>query len=608
MSIYSLEEIHNPAGPFRGWEASISQWQSTMPTPNALQILNLTGTLTPDSQAIFEMDGRTSVATGLRNCIAQIASSWGYFQRGMSSVRGIFKDPIAIVETALSQVSAFFGSEAFNAAVNAIGWVPVVGWIIKILVLIVKSVIKIARAIEKKAQATAAAKIDEMKRDFYVPRGEFDPAADTLVGKILQRRLSATMMDFQWMVQPPLLAKNASDFFATPQMSDDSDCRLGWLIGPNVQNIESTALGGLGYVPGTMNIHSSLSMSTTSNYGLIRDTGNFFPVTQTMAGSLWAQAVQGDTAMIFACETDVVRDQWMDYVQSAMGFAMDQLSKGWSAIAGPTSFGSSKYTCTRCDKGISTGCSDFKGASTDEGKLRTIPQSRARGHQWGYINYFRELFGLMTLGGNPLPDTFTVENFKPNMIDYEAMIPVKALDNLYDRQVAMLNSMKCMYLDDSNVQTGSNSTQRFMAIRRGTDLHQLWEDNVQAMFDSGDWKRIDYRDVIKGEEVDQAIHQATANIGTTPEKFFNMNSPSPLTRGRATKKFGQAGGPSVLGDPTPPTPPDPVDFEPRPTHLGSSGTSTKKPQDEKGMGTGTKLVLGAAAVGLGAYAYKKLVK
>src|SRR5690606_37298014 len=117
-------------------------------------------------------------------------------------------------------------------------------------------------------------------------------------------------------------------------------------------------------------------------------------------------------------------------------------------------------------------------------------------------------------------------------------------------------SKKCMYLDDSTNADGSGQP-RFRAIKKGSSLHKLWDQCVTAMFESGDWKTIDYRDVVQGEEVDKALRLHLSNrYNTTPEKFFNLDKTlGSAMAGRASLGIAAKAGPSVLGDPKPPEPP-----------------------------------------------------
>ncbi len=158
----------------------------------------------------------------------------------------------------------------------------------------------------------------------------------------------------------------------------------------------------------------------------------------------------------------------------------------------------------------------------------------------------------------------------------------------------MINSVKCMYLDDAPVAISSGTTQRFKAIRKGTPMHALWMNNVRALFESGQWDRIDYRDVIKGDEIDQALHDVLSNRGTTPDQFFNMDKSAQHGQGRKSMGLAQE-APSVLGDAEPPDPPGTTDFEPPDRQKFAA---PRRPGGKKSGGGAGLAVVAAAAVAL----------
>src|SRR5690606_38559804 len=129
-----------------------------------------------------------------------------------------------------------------------------------------------------------------------------------------------------------------------------------------------------------------------------------------------------------------------------------------------------EYKCSSCDHGAK-GCT----AGRDKGRWRT---PAGKGHKDSYLAHLHQMFGWGEYGRQ---DDW-----------WETATPVIALRNLRDRQEAMIRSKKCMYLDDSTNADGSGQP-RFRAIKKGSSLHKLWDQCVTAMFESGDWKTIDYR-------------------------------------------------------------------------------------------------------------------
>lgn len=566
-------------------------WSSRLPDMDAQKFLSIGGFEgiiasaggTELSVSYFDLAAKSSVFAGIRNCMGYVASAYGYFQSAVGAVRTIFKSPLLDLVREVSEAVM----SAVELAVNTISSFPVVGWIIKILFEIADTIFGIVKAVRQKAEQKDQKALNDLAREGFLPMAFPSPDADTIFGRTLQN--SILDLNVEWMIRPQYLATKAGDFFVTRQRAGggESGCTDAYLI-------QSNKTGGLGFMPGSVNIHSAMELHTRTG-GLIRDIGQFFPVTQSMSANVWGQILKGDSGLTFAIDTDNIAPQWSDYVRAAMEFSTEKVSRGWSTIKGTLSqsniYDSEHYTCTSCDRGR-TSCTDWKGANKDHMKTRGIAGT---GHESVLSEYYAQIFDWGRVNSNK---AYTMDN-----IDWDDIAPNRSLNELRARQEAMINSPKCMYLDDSTNAAGTGQ-QRFKAITKGSPLHELWEDNVQAMFESGDWKRIDYRDVIKGEEVDQALHNTTGNMQTTPDKFFNMDSPSAMSRGRAAMKFaGEGTGPSVLGDPTPPPASDQVDFTP--PRLGFGGSSKKA---SEGMSTGAKVAIGGVVAALGYYGYTRFVK
>lgn len=575
--IYTIDEIKNPGSIFAGWGNTphfhYSNWSSNLPSLDVQQFFRTDASFNAQLEGMnyTEELGRISVLSGLRNCMAQLSRTWGYFQTATGYIQDIFDEDVVDVSRVIEGLEKMFDSEALNKAINAIGWVPVVGWIIKIVYEVAKIITSIIRAVR---EAKTKKLINELRSEFSLPIVQPTPEADTVLGRFLQRKLMDDKADFQWVAMPSYPARSPNDFVNVKMKYDtDEPCTNAWLIrGRNELLVpgDDGSSPGLGFVPGTMNIHSSMQLPIGK--GGILDMGTFYPLTQSMAGSLWSQAVQGDTGLTFAIDCDHVADAWIDYVQAITEYAYDEVRKGWSKMEGKISDDGRKFKCGPCDIGKG-GCT-YK--DRDQGDWMSNPGS---GHYDPMMRYLKELFDWSYLN--------TSSGGQPADIDFEDITPVRSLDVLKERQSAMIDSVKCMYLDDSSG--------RFNAIEGA--LGTQWRANVQAMFDSGDWDRIDYRDVVPGEDVDQALHTMLANMGTDPRDFFNMDlAPDNPKRGKKSWGSGMkvAAGPSVLGDPVPPDMPDPTNYD-------QLGEVTRRPgpgSGSKGGGGGAAAVLAVAAAAL----------
>ena len=607
--LFSQAQISEPAildshgkwkggGVFNGWGNQViynyHEWESKLPTLQTMNFFRLDPAYATQfdmgdgNQSFIKEMGMYSVMSAMRNCMTRIATAWGWFTRAVGAIKTIFKDHIETVQRAIETAKEIMA--AIEVAVNSIAWIPVVGWIIKIIFEVAKIITNIIGDIKEAQERRDQEALNQSARAYALPMAEWDPNIDTMMCRYMQRQLSAGIFDLEWCFMPRYPAKSASDFVAQHQKYDPSDeCFSGWLVWSERFKEAQTEPPGLGFVPGTMNLHAAMSLNTQAG-GDVKDLGDFFPVTRSLAAQLWSQTVKGDSGMTFAVDTEKCIRAWEDYVSSAHGYGLDAI-RGWSMVAGridkpePLSYahakGSMKYKCSSCDYGDSA-CNRGR----DKGKWRTPPGD---GHRSAFLQHLHQMFGWKQFehGQSIKQDDW-----------WGTMTPVRALENLRERQEAMIRSPTCMYLDDST--NADNSGQpRFRALKKGSDLHEIWEESVTAMFQSGDWKRIDYRDVIPGEDVDKAIRLALNNANLPPpEKFFNLDKK--WGAGKASMGLKAAAGPSVLGDPEPPKPPGVVEVKTA-TVKGmalSPGRAGKGKKSSRKKSSNAPLLIGAAAVGL----------
>ena len=598
--LFSQAQVQDVNGPFRGWpmKSDPFEWESRLPglatqeffrtDPAYADLFSLDG-----SVAVQEL-GRYSVFGAVRNCVTQISTAWGYFQSSVKFVKLLFQDDLALVSRVMDTLSTVM--ESIELAVNSIAWIPIVGWIIKIIFEVAKIITNIISSIQERRAERRQSELDKISREYALPMAEWTPEADTLMCQELQKRLMVGAFDLEWAFSPRYPAKKAGDFVAQHQkFNSDDECFSAWLVWSNRFKSQTSAkdFPGLGYVPGTMNLHGAVSLSTGGG-GQVKDYGDFFPITRSTAAQIWQQAVKGDSGLTFAMDAEKLIEKWKDYAAAAYHYGLEAFG-GWSMISGRINRNEPlkledipglKYNCSSCDSGNSNCDSKLAGKKEDK-RWRTPP---GHGHRNSFLSHIQQMMGWKTFqyGESLKEDDW-----------WETMTPVQALRNLQERQEAMIRSPKCMYLDDSTDADGTGQV-RFKAIRKGSNLHKIWEKSVTAMFESGDWKRIDYRDVIPGEEVDKAIRLVLQNqYKTTPEKFFNLDKK--FGQGKASMGIAYKAGPSVLGDPEPPKPPGVVEVRTA-TVKGmalSPGRAGKgKKSGSRKKSSNAPLLIGAAAVGL----------
>lgn len=95
--------------------------------------------------ALFNQMAAHDITTALRGVIGQVATTVGFTKTVMSqSVRNVYGEPLAGVMMGLQMANAIFESKLFQTALDGITWIPIVGWIIRIVLDILTLVAKIA--------------------------------------------------------------------------------------------------------------------------------------------------------------------------------------------------------------------------------------------------------------------------------------------------------------------------------------------------------------------------------------------------------------------------------------------------------------------------------
>ncbi len=611
--IFTDEQTADNDSIFNGWgrESNPADWENNLPALSTMEffktdpaysgLFDLSTTGREGSSYFIQQLGRSAVFSAIRNSVTNIATAWGYFRSAVRSIQLLFQNTIQAVSRVLETVSTIM--ESIEIAVNSIAWIPIVGWIIKIIFEVAKIVTSIISAVKNKKAQRRQDRLDLLAREYGLPMASWTPEADTMMCQLLQMNLAPGRFDLEWVFSPRYPAKNAGDFVAQRQKyNPDDQCFSGYLVYSDRFKTATADAPGLGFVPGTGNIHGAVSLKIKGSR-TPQDYGDFFPVTRSVAMQLWSQAVKGDSGMTFALDTDKLIRMWKEYVSSAYRYGLEGIS-GWSRFGDTTAgavvkfddIAGIKFYCSDCDVNLS-GCTKTIAGKRKKSDTKLTP--RGLGHRSAYIAHLREMFGWS--------ERLNDEELKEDDW-WDTMTPVKALQNMRARQEAMILSPKCMYLDDNTSADGTGQS-RFKAIKRGSDLHKLWQRSVTAMFESGDWKRINYQDVIKGEDVDQAIRLKLqqGSKPTTPEKFFNIDSATGFQKGRASLTIRPRQGPSILGDPEPPKPPEIVEvrtatvmgmrLSPEGTMVGSIKSKFSKRSSKKRSST-APLLIGAAAVGL----------
>lgn len=520
--IFSTDQLYDASSVFHGRGGDPLDWTSRLPDLSVFGFKAdpaLMGDLFGGEQ-VAQLAMR-NVASALRLTAGRVAITQGFSSMQLPLLANLFGDPLEILTKGLDIAKEVLGSKAFSQAIDQIGWIPIVGWIIEILASVVELVIKIVANVRDKNLVEARRALAKIGT---IPLAQWSQGADEVLARTMMMRLDD--YDAQWIVSPRYPARSGSDFKAKPQEVNPGDDRwAGWLVYTGSLGAGAEGSSGLGFVPGTRNLHGAMELHTRGGRDL-RDLGSFYPTARLAAVQWWEMIVAGGPAM-FSIDARAARAAWADYLRSAVEFG-DHVLDGWSMSINAAEFGATHETCVTELYGVGE-CRKAK-----RGQLVPIPGT---GHRSAYLEYLFRLFEPRRRD--------TGKGWDRDNIDWEDTIPGRALENLQQRQRTVLQSLACMTVDDSVI----DGQPRFRAIGTPTSkgpLWQRWYESVVTVFQSGDWRRVRFDDVPEGA-LKQELRERCASAGVECSQLGKQHATT------------LAPGPSSLGDPVPPTPPNPIE-------------------------------------------------
>lgn len=554
--------------------------------------------------------GLLNVVTASRDLVGTMVQSVGFLSGEFSNLGMIFIEKSSTAMKVLNVAQMIVESEYFGKAIDAIGWIPVVGWIIKAVVEVANIVADIVKAV-RVSNWDAAYRMIAQRLSVPIGGTQFSTEADQMV---TQRVFAMLEMGNQYyspqaLIRPAFgggLDDYGSEGVADP---DKSKLSVGWTVTPGQPT------GGMGYVPGTGNLSQTMFFPAQESgggcaAGRVRDMGGMYPTAQGLANSWWSMLLQQGPAMYSVAPLQET-SAWESYVENLLAFAKSTLS-GWTC--GPTAYPfTNEFDCVPEVHG--TGECGRPGKKSGR---RTYPSDYGRDHHAVFTAYLYSLFfgptggvsgqsysgftgfkdgwqetlpllGPLAMGGSynndlgfPWPE--------PDNIDVSQAVPVAALENLYERQVATLQSVHCMYVNGED-------PDRFPAFKQ-PGLKQKWEQAATALLQTNDWRRVTYQDMPEGP-LKAALAQKAEQAGLDPNQLNPPCDPGLVTGKdgklrprRCPPNFGLAAGPSVLGDPVPPAPPEPNDVDQQKFAVGKLVGGGK---GSKGGGAGIAVAAAAAA-------------
>lgn len=521
--IYSIAQLHDPTSPFRGNGLDPLDWASRLPD------LSVFGFRADPALAADLWDGQQvaqlamrNVASALRMASGRVAITQGFSGIQIPALTDLFRDSLDTLSAGLDLASKVLGTKAFAASLDQLGWIPCVGWVLDVIAGVVELVTSIVRAVGERREAEARKVLANVGT---LPLAQWSQGADEVLTRAMMMRLEDC--DAQWIVSPRYPASSASDFLAKPAEVRPGDDRwAAWVVYTG----DAAGLGegslGLGFVPGSRNLHGAMELRTRGAADL-RDLGAFYPTARMAAVQWWEMIVAGGPAM-FSVDAAAARDAWADYLRAAIGFG-DEVLSGWSTSITATKLGATSHTCVPELYGV--------GECRKAKRNKQVPIV-GHGHRGAYLDYMFELFDPRRIDPGL--------GWERDNIDWDDTIPGRALKNLEERQRAVLQSLACMTVDDSEV----DGRPRFRAIGTATSkgpLWQRWYGAVKAVFESDDWRHVRFDDVPEGA-LKAALRDRCLGAG--------------LDCNQLGKQFENSlVAPSSLGDPVPPTPPNPVEVE-----------------------------------------------
>jgi len=561
--IFSLDDLTNPSSDrlikpgltvgdvFQGRVGDAFSWTSNMPE------LSVFGRFASDPALRSQIQGNSygsyagapslpmqsflgqlsvyNVAGAMRINLGRVASTVGLVLPDIAKVADFYREPLEAVAAALNIVEEVWNAEWFQSALNALGFVPVVGWI-------VLAVIKVSQIVLDVIDYVQDASLNETRKKLaqraIVPMSEWSADAD----EVLAKRMMASIMadDLQWCFMPRYEARDPSDFRSNPIVVPERNpvYTEGYLL-YTADPTPDTATG-LGLIPGTRNLHASMELYTRGGASF-KDVGDYYPTAKMAAVQLWEMIVAGGPGL-FAIDAEQIRDAWMDYAYAALRFTRESFDCSWSLNPAGYGIGDCTFKCDPEYLEGAYGHHDGKGKHCGQpGTKNKTFTVRGDGHQAVLSDYLFALFDYKREN--------TSKGWDTDNIDFARITPAVTCDEVLRRQLDVLKTHEAMYV---NASEGGTGQPRFRAIgthdRRGP-LYDDWRETVSFIIQSrGDWETIRFNDMPPGD-LKETLRLVAEDAGLNPETDLPI---SPAQR---------LAVPGMQGSATPPPLPDPIEVD-----------------------------------------------
>lgn len=546
----------------------------------------------------------------IRFAVGQVAVTVGYLRNMNVHVEGIFDQTLGAAAKAVDVFSQIINNKYLSAAINGVSWVPWVGWALKIIHTILKLIIRIADYFHRKAMRSMER---DLAKRFLLPVYDPDEIKD-LHDEVMMRGLLMSLQGgrIQDIFRPRFPAPSPSDIEAMAATIYDGDKYRGTKIEDRATHWylrsrgDLQRFGAMGFIPGTSSVLNLIEFTVGRCGAVPRNIGEYLTTVQMTSAYMW-QNVVVEGPSLFSVEADLIRKEWVDYVHSALVFAVESLVKGYtcSTTAGYDLINrreglrigrdSDEEFCGPWTHGFKTEsgkgeCTKY-GAYPHWGQMMKIPGGRD--HADEFVRFIIEMFW----GQGAEQKNFPLEVRDPSRDDdwpdnffYENTNPAIACRNLRDRQEAVLKSLNAFYVHPlRNVSREGDEITPYPALANDSRLKRKWEENVTAMLNqTDDWRYVYMPDVPEESPLRQILLQKGVP---------------------AVPTLGGIGPPRVkaiaFGDVEPPPPPEQSGMNKVPGKIVAVPAKPKPPKEE--WSTAKKLAAGAAvgSVALLAYRYDR---
>lgn len=493
---------------------------------------------------------------GVRQTLGEIVQVVGIVSDLFEDLDMIFSSKRSSVLEALDVIGGVIKSDMFQMGLDAIGAIPIVGWIIKAVYEIAKVV---ATFVINEIDERDSLSRKEMAKMLTIPISatQLSPESNDFAAKAFFKAISDSRSQDIILPSYRMAAKDHNMGFEAEgvYVNEGDDMAVGWVV----RGAQLT--GGLGFVPGTSNITRSLfftsGVSSAPDSCVIgcdtrgmRDLGTILPTAQNLCTGWWSQVNKPGPSM-FSVEPLAAINDWENYIEQMFALA-ENVMKGWTCA--PTGFPfQDKFTCYEelaCGKDPQKINKVYKGMGDctygRRGRPLNIPKDFGRGSEavlYGYLCqlYFgiSEPFNKKRGGLEQLPrvgnqhylNDLGSKRYRADALDMSKSVPVAALNDLYENQKATMKSLQCMYVAGDEGNRG-----RFPAFKK-SNLRSMWVESVTEVFSSGAWRQISFQDIPDGE-VKNAFYQKAKQAGIKDVKNYNR----PCAPGEPPGQCGFRGG------------------------------------------------------------------